>query len=166
MKRIILLAGLLPIFVSFSFAQTTDFDDAVLSAEGREAYRLLLRVRMFAFGGVGYSARISEGEKEFDVLSKEPEALKAFRSLVTAATPGGALYGLAGLRISDCACFSESFGEFKSKRISGVKSETLTVGSGCFLADYEFPRDGEMFLQDLESSKYFDNVVNVKKRGP
>lgn len=105
-------------------AQTKAFDESVLSENGREAYRTLLKTELFAFGGTDVSGENSWGEDAFDVLIKEKKAVSAFNSLIEKAAPEGGLYALFGLRTLKCECFDDEFQKFinlpePSKRVKG-----------------------------------------------
>lgn len=106
---------LAPALFSFNvIAQEKAFDQSVLSEKGRQAYQTLLKVELFALGGIGYGGETSTGEEAMDVLIQEREAKPAFRSLIKNSTPEGGLYALAGLRILNCACFKEELENYRN----------------------------------------------------
>ena len=110
-------------------AQERTFDESVLSERGKKAYQTLLKMELFAIGGIGYSGTTSEGEKTLDILVDENEALPAFKSLVNDATIEGGLYGLLGLKMLGCECFQAELINFKKVRTANA--EFLTIQSGC-----------------------------------
>ena len=152
--------------VVFSFqtnAQEKNFDESVLSEDGKQAYEKLLKVKLFAIGGIGYSGEISEGEKLFDVLLEEKEAMSAFKSLVKNGTIEGGVYGLFGLKMIDCDCFQQEFADFKKSKTSGNNKEIFNSQSGCSLIEAETNSDKEFSL-DYIVSKGFDQLANWKKK--
>ena len=85
------------IFISSqAIAQEKIFDELILSESGKQSYQKLLKINLFAVGGIGYGGVTSEGEKAFDVLVEEKESTAAFKSLVKNATVEGAFYGIFG----------------------------------------------------------------------
>lgn len=121
------LVGLILSLVILSIqamAQSKGFSQFVLSAKGQEAYQQLLKVELFAFGGVGFAGGISKGETALDTLVKEKEAIGAFRSLISSGSPEGGLYGLVGLKMLKCDCFYDAFLDYKSLAERAEKEET------------------------------------------
>ena len=109
---------LILILAAFSFslnAQEKDFDDSVLSEKGKWAYQTLLKVDLFAVGGIGYGGETSKGEESLNILLDENEPISALKRLLRDATPEGELYALLGLRILKCDCFEEEFNTFLAK---------------------------------------------------
>jgi hypothetical protein len=101
------------VFLLQADAQEKIFDESVLSQKGKEAYQMLLEVDTFALFGVGYGGETSEGELALDTLAKEKEAISAFRSLVTKASPEGGIYALIGLKMLECDCFNQELANYK-----------------------------------------------------
>ncbi|HEX8368470.1 MAG TPA: hypothetical protein VF604_08010 [Pyrinomonadaceae bacterium] len=97
-----------------AIAREKTFDQSVLSEKGREAYQTLLKVELFALGGVGYGGSSSEGEQALDILVQEKQAIPAFRSLVKISTPEGGLYALVGLKMLNCDCLKEELTNYRS----------------------------------------------------
>lgn len=144
-------------------AQAKTFDESVLSESGKQAYRTLLKIKLFAIGGIGYSGETSDGEKVFDVLLEEKEAGLAFRSLIKNGTIESGMYGLFGLKISGCYCFEQEFADFKKSKTSENNKETFDSQSGCSLTKAKTNSDKE-FVIDYIVSKGFDQLANWKKK--
>ena len=113
-QRFIWLILALALFSFEAIAQEKTFDQSVLSEKGRHAYQTLLKIELFALGGIGYGGSTSEGEKAMDILIQEKEAKSALRSLVKISTPEGGLYALAGLKILNCACFNAELENYRN----------------------------------------------------
>ena len=152
-RKFIWLILIVAAFSVSSNAQEKDFDDSVLSEKGNQAYQTLLEVDLFAIGGIGYSGKISEGERAFDVLIEEKEADSAFKSLVKNGTLEGGMYGLFGLKVIDCDCFQDEIESFKNTRISNDK-EKLSTQSGCFSTTVKSIKEKESFLNFLISEGF------------
>src|SRR4051812_927444 len=102
MKRCFLYLVLFTGLSLTSLAQSVAPDStALLSNSGKQAYQKLLKVELFAIGGIGYAGQISVGESELDILLKEEGAVPAFKQLIQDAPIEGALYGLVGLSVLD-----------------------------------------------------------------
>ena len=72
-----------------------------LSIEGKQAYGVLLKERMFEGGAVGYAGITPPAVIALRTLLIEKNAAAAFRSLLTRATLAGQLYALCGLYFAD-----------------------------------------------------------------
>lgn len=164
MKQIILSLILFMVFSISCFGQDKPFDESVLSENGKQAYQTLLKIQLFAIGGIGYSGAISEGDKAFDILLEDKEAVSAFKSLIKKATIEGALYGLFGLKMVDCSCYREEFINFKKARISKGNNEKLSFQAGCNFSEFEKSADKEFFIDYMESNNYFEQLVIYKKQ--
>jgi hypothetical protein len=151
--------------IVFSFqatAQEKDFDDSVLSEKGKLAYKTLLSIELFAIGGIGYDGKTSEGEKVFDILLDEKEAISAFKSLVKNATIEGGMYGLFGLKITGCNCFREEFINFKNLKAAKENEEAITIQSGCTRIEAQTSSE-KVFILENVVGKSFDQMANWKK---
>ncbi|MEZ5427503.1 MAG: hypothetical protein R2747_14620 [Pyrinomonadaceae bacterium] len=107
---------LLMVFLTFQAnAQEKGFDESVLSENGRQAYRTLLKTELFAIGPIYASAEVSVGERALDVLVGEKEAVPALRALVEKAMPEGGLYALLGLQKLEPDSFDKYLETFRKK---------------------------------------------------
>lgn len=161
------ITHLLILFILLSiscFAQEKDFDESVLTDNGKQAYQTLLHVELFAIGGVGYGGKTSDGERAFDILLEDKEAMSAFKSLLNKATIEGALYGLFGLKMMNCSCYQEEFIKLKKSRVSNNNSEQLSTAQGCEYYEAEKASDKEFYLDYMESKNYFGQRAAVKTR--
>lgn len=122
-------------------AQSRTFAKPVPKDTVEQAYQTLLKVDLFAIGGIGYAGQISDGEKALKVLLEGEESITDLKSLVKDATPEGGLYALLGLRMLKCECFEEEVKNFLNKPELGERtiwgSRKLEAGmvsrmSGCF----------------------------------
>ena len=160
-RKFVWLILSLVVFSLQAKAQEKTFDESVLSEKGKQAYQTLLKIKLFAIGGIGYGGETSEGEKAFDTLLAEKEATSAYKSLVKAATLEGSFYGLFGLKMKDCDCYQDEFAGFKKNRLSNNK-EKLSTQAGCSPMTAESAEYKEILL-DLWISNGF-NLLNGWKR--
>jgi hypothetical protein len=72
-----------------------------LSAEGEQAYAVLLIQERFEGRAIGYAGFTSQAVTALRTLLVEKNAAAAFRSLLTRATLAGQLYALCGLYFAD-----------------------------------------------------------------
>ena len=159
--RILFLVAILCGAAFNVYSQDKGFDDSVLTENGRQAYRALLKEQLFAIGGISYGGQTSPGERAFNVLVDENEAVAAFRSLVRDATIEGGLYGLFGLRWKDCNCFQGEYSNFTENRTNTKNSEELRTMSGCLFFDTVNNEDKKLFI-DLFSNR-IDELVKTRK---
>jgi hypothetical protein len=112
-------------------AQVNAGDKPVSKVRKEQAYQTLLKVDLFALGGIGYSGEISKGEEALDILLEENELIPAFRKLVKEATPEGKLYALLGLKMLNCECFIEELEDLKKlSELPARKSSLRNVEQG------------------------------------
>ncbi|MGD0547073.1 MAG: hypothetical protein ABR991_04520 [Terracidiphilus sp.] len=99
-------------------------EDTVVSAIER-----LLKVDVFAFGGIGIAGQTSKGEIDFRVILSQPApvALQALEKLYKTGNPQGKAYALFGIRKLNPSRFKEIL-------VSASKSaEKVAVMSGCIV---------------------------------
>jgi hypothetical protein len=129
--RRILVAAWMVLLPCAAAAQEGLFDESSLGKNGRSAYQTLLKVKLFAIGGIGYSGDTSDGERAFDILLEERDALTAFKSLTEKATIEGGMYGLLGLKLNECDCFEKEREDFRKTRTSETNAEVFRIQFGC-----------------------------------
>jgi hypothetical protein len=125
--------------------QSGDFKRAQLSPKGRSAYDRLRSACIFRVGGVGYGGETSKEELALCQLLDERHAVEALKSLVTAGSYEGGLYGLLGLSLENKTEFDrgveiynarnerpewQATGSFECFRATG---DTVTTQSGCII---------------------------------
>jgi len=96
-------------------------------------------------------------------LSDENEAVFAFKSLARTATLEGGLYGLLGLKISDCNCFNKEYDNYRQSRLSSADKETFTAESGCIIMRAETMEDKKSVIE-YTVDKAFENFKSKKIR--
>ena len=126
--------------------QSVEFSREQLSPGGRMAYYRLRSACIFRVGGVGYSGATSNEEFALYDLLREGQAVAALKSLVTAGSYEGGLYGLLGLSRGNRTEFNravevynarkerpewQSTGSFECFRTTG---DTVTTASGCIIS--------------------------------
>jgi len=149
----------------FSFqvnAQEKTFDESVLTESGKPAYQTLLKIKLFAIGGIGYGGETSEGEKAFDILLEDKEAISAFKSLVKKGTMEGGMYGLFGLKIIGCNCFQDEFEKYKKEKISNDNKGTFSMMSGCGSIKVENKSDKE-FVMDHVVKNFSELAIRTQR---
>lgn len=112
-KFVYLILGLI-IFSLQAKSQQKNFDETVLSENGRNAYQNLVSANLFALGGIGYGGETSEGEKALDILLQEREGEKALQDIAKRVSSEGGLYALIGLRMLNRDCFDDAVKNFKN----------------------------------------------------
>jgi hypothetical protein len=119
MKKMTVLALLLTLFCYATVAQ-----DSVGIATHRMA-----STGVFAFGGVGFAGRISDGEKDFKVIVALPPAaaLDTFERLYAVGNSEAKSYALVGIRRLDLKRFDEL------KKLADDSQETVLTMRGCIL---------------------------------
>lgn len=85
----------------------------------------LARVNLFAFGGVGFTGALSQGELMFRAVLREPDALDRCKMLALNGTPAARMYGLPGIHVL-------APGLFASYAQSGTREGSqVLVMNGC-----------------------------------
>ena len=117
MKRI--AAFLLVLLLSAAPAQDT------LSA----TVKSITKTGVFAFGGVGFIGKISQGEIDFRVIRSQPAAvaLASFEKIYATGDPEAKSYALAGIRQLDETRFKELL-----RSMDGSQEMVLTM-EGCIM---------------------------------
>ena len=84
---------------------------------------------VFAFGGVGFAGKISQGEIDFRVIQTQPApvALASFEKVFATGDPAAKSYALAGIRQLDGNRFRELL-----QSLSGSQERVLTM-QGCIV---------------------------------
>jgi hypothetical protein len=142
--------------------QTSSYDQAQLTVEGKKAYNTLRTVKFFAIGGVGYAGQKSDGERALEVLIEERIAVDAFKSLVAESSLEGALYGLFGLKMLKCECFEAEFSRFRASRFAADSKEMFTTMSGCLRNVAERPQEKNLML-DYVMKDWFGREAKRKE---
>jgi hypothetical protein len=131
-RKFVWLILSLAVFTLQTMAQEQTFDDSVLSENGKQAYQTILKVEMFAIGGIGEGGTISKGEEALNILIREKESILALKYLVKKATPEGGLYALFGLKELNCECFEKELKTFESLPEPSKREldEIFVIGEG------------------------------------
>ena len=96
--------------------QSTDFNHVELTPKGRMAYDRMFSSCVFRIGGVGYSGATSREELALYDLLEEKSAIEALKSLVTAGSYEGGLYGLLGLSLKNNGEFNRAVDIYKARK--------------------------------------------------
>jgi hypothetical protein len=91
------------------------------SQEGEEH---ILGIREFAFGDIGSTRAISDGEYAFRAILRSPAAPELFRSAYSQATMEGQLYILCGIRVTSRG----SFDDYASPLLKDTRNVTTISG--------------------------------------
>jgi len=114
------LVMLLALLMTHAVAQTNATPDAVFDR--------LVKVHMYAFGGVGFAGTISQGEKDYRAILARPTALADFERLFAAGTPEAKAYALVGIHALDPDKFEEL------SRTVRDSDPDLQTAQGCILS--------------------------------
>jgi hypothetical protein len=89
----------------------------------------LSKTGVFAFGGVGFIGKISQGEIDFRVIQSQPPAvaLASFESVYSTGDPAAQIYALAGIRQLDRERFKEIL-----QSLDGSQEMVFTM-QGCIM---------------------------------
>ena len=89
----------------------------------------ITKTGVFAFGGVGFIGKISQGEIDFRAIQSQPAAvaLASFETIYATGDPAAKSYALAGIRQLDGARFKELL-----QSLNGSQ-ETVFTMHGCIM---------------------------------
>ena len=89
----------------------------------------LAKTGVFAFGGVGFIGKISQGEIDFKVIQSQPTAvaLASFETIYATGDPAAKVYALAGIRQLDRERFKEIL-----RSLDGSQEMVFTM-QGCVM---------------------------------
>jgi hypothetical protein len=89
----------------------------------------LTKTGVFAFGGVGFIGKISQGEIDFRVIQSQPAAvaLASFETIYATGDPAAKVYALAGIRQLDRQHFKEIL-----RSLDGSEEMVFTM-EGCIM---------------------------------
>jgi hypothetical protein len=153
--------------------QSVEFRREQLSVKGRMAYDRLRSACIFRVGRVGYSAGTSKEELALYDLLGERRAVEALKSLVSAGSYEGGLYGLLGLSLSKNAEFNRAVEIYKARKerpewqstgsfdCFRATAETVTTSSGCVI----LAESREKVVSDIQSGR-FDGLLTAKYLPP
>jgi hypothetical protein len=88
----------------------------------------IAHVDYFAFGGIGFAGRISQGEKDYKQLLSRPSAETDFEAVFIAGNPQAKAYALSGIHQLDGAKFKEL-----TAPLLDSKTEVKTI-TGCIIS--------------------------------
>jgi hypothetical protein len=110
-----------------AFSSAADFKTEVTSDA---AFKRLQTVKQFAFGGVGFAGRISQGELDFRRIIKQApdKALADFERLYSTGTPETKAYALAAIKKLKADRFSQLVASAKSS------PEMVETMRGCIVS--------------------------------
>jgi hypothetical protein len=108
----------------------------------------LAKTGLFAFGGVGFIGKVSQGEIDFRAIQSQPAAvaLASFETVYATGDTAAQIYALAGIRQLDKVRFKELYRTFDRS------GETVLVAEGCI---FERRRVGEI-VKAIDAGSYDD----------
>ena len=124
------LVGLASCVGALGFAEVPETKPGPETKLGPE-FEKIRDAPMFAIGGVGIAARLTEAEVALENLLKKPSAADHCRKLVKEGTMAGQLYGLLGLKRSDPAGFKKLVRPYRDSK------EMVQTASGCIMGSIE-----------------------------
>lgn len=152
-------------------AESVDFKREHLSPKGNIAYNRLLSACIFRVGSVGYAGKTSKEELALYELLEEQLAVEALKSLVSAGSYEGGLYGLLGLSVINNTEFNKAVEIYKARKErpdwqrSGsfecfrATGEVVYIQSGCIISS----ELREKVVGDVQSGR-FDRLLTGKYR--
>jgi hypothetical protein len=99
---------------------------------------------VFAFGGVGFIPKRTQGEADFNAIKARATAESDFEAVFEGGSPEGKAYALVGIRKLDPAKFKVLAAEVEDS------TETVQVGLGCVLGKSTLGR----IVKKIESGAY------------
>jgi len=119
-----LASVLLALFCSTALAQ-----DAVSTS-----VQSMMKTSVFAFGGVGFAGKTSQGELDFRVIQSQPSAiaLNGFEKIFAGGDTEAKSYALLGIRQLDGKRFKELL-----QSLQGSQQKVVTM-HGCILEKHSF----------------------------
>jgi hypothetical protein len=114
----------------------------------------LAKTGVFAFGGVGFIGKISQGEIDFRAIQSQPSpvALASFETVYSTGDTAAQIYALAGIRQLDKGRFKELY------RTLDRSDEKVLVAEGCIL---EWRRVGEL-AKAIDAGSY-DSLLKPRQ---
>jgi hypothetical protein len=124
-------------------------DDSLSTAVNR-----ISKVGVFAFGGVGFIGKISQGEIDFRVIQAQPPALalSIFEEMFANGSPAAKSYALAGIR---------QFDPDRSKQLLASlhgSTEKVMIMQGCIIED----RPLIEIAKAIDSGSYDDQLKRAR----
>jgi hypothetical protein len=132
------------LIVAISFLLLGNF--ALAQKSFSDAQHEIAAVKVFAFGGIGFAGRISQGEADFRIILAQPPrvAFDAFESLYTVDNPQAKAYALAGIRKLDKGAFKELQASWHGSEL------TVQTEEGCIVSEESL----KVIAERLNSGKY------------
>jgi hypothetical protein len=146
MKHLVIAIVVGVLVSSVSLLHASNFDLALLSAKGRQAYQQVRNAREFAIGGVGELEIPSRDEIALRHLLKEEFATDALIKLLDEALPAGQMYALSGLHFHDTKIFER---ELKKTKLEQYKIPVLVI-TGCLGRT----SDSREIIKDIRSGEF------------
>jgi hypothetical protein len=118
------------------------------------ATQRLSETAMFAFGGVGFIGRITQGERDFRVIQSQPPAvaLESFEEIYAHGSAAGKIYALAGIRQLDPDRETELL-----KSLQGSDEKVMTM-AGCVIESRRM-----IDLAKAIDSGSYDSYIKVRR---
>ena len=135
MKIAIILTVTIALLGTAAPPQNAGFNRVQLSPKGQVAYDRLFSACVFRVGGVGYAGQTSEEELALYDLLEEKRAGEALKSLVSAGSYEGGLYGLVGLSLTNHEEFNRAVDVYKARKEARGSQPTNLLP--CNLSDSE-----------------------------
>jgi hypothetical protein len=102
---------------SIAFSQSIKFNRDRKFNNPQDAYKELLKIEYFAFGGVGYAGKTSDGENAFRMILSSHKAKKYFELALAKNNMPAKLYALCGIRELDTTLFLQKVKDFHDTTI-------------------------------------------------
>jgi hypothetical protein len=131
-------------------------DVSLAAPPQNSAARDLAAAKSFAFGGIGVTGLMSEGERNLRAVLQESDASTQFQAVLAQATPAGKLYILVGLRKCDRAAYQKVSGSL------AVPNGNVEVARGCMISKEPF----RQLFSEIQDGRFDDYLSRPPPRPP
>ena len=119
---------------------------SIAASSENSAAHDLAAAKSFAFGGVGVTGLMSEGERNLRAVLERPDTSQQLQGAIAHATPAGELYILVGLRRCDRVAYQKIFGSLARA------NDDVEVARGCMISREPFRR----LLSEVHDGRFDD----------
>lgn len=116
----------------------------------------LVKVGMFAFGGVGFGGQTSDGEAAFGAVVRKKEAIRYIMAVFEYGSAHAQCYALVALRESSPELFRESMARMRKN-----PPKEIAVMSGCIMSHVS-PKE---LFDAIEAGHYSDWFKHYEEKG-
>jgi hypothetical protein len=136
---------------SVALSQSIKLKGDRILTNAEDAYKELLKIEYFAFGGVGFAGQTSDGESAFRVILSSHKAKKYFELVLSKSNKPAKLYAFCGLREIDSTLFLQKVKDYSDTTV------LVSTMRGC-------SRDDERFTDIVQEIRagFYDLFIHRK----